>query len=82
MGPLIFFPWITHLFPEWSGWNKCLKVFQSIYDFLQETVDEHKKTYDPENPKDLIDDYLNEISSTKDSASSFYKDEGCKEVII
>lgn len=76
MGPLFFFPWITYLFPEWSGWNNFLRVFQTTYDFLQKTVDEHQETPNFENPRDLIDVYLKEISATKDPASSFYKDDG------
>ena len=35
--------------------------FQKVKDFLQVTIDEHKKTFDADNIRDFIDSYLLEI---------------------
>jgi len=40
---IIFAPWVRHIAPEWSGWNTAVRKLQTVFDFLQENVDEHEK---------------------------------------
>ncbi|XP_072039683.1 cytochrome P450 2F3-like [Amphiura filiformis] len=42
--------------------KKALKQISLLRDYYKEMVDEHVKTFDPDNPRDFIDVYLNEIS--------------------
>ena len=53
-----------------------MNVINSTYDFVRGFAEEHRKTVDFDNPRDLIDVYLKEINSTTDKDSSFYKEEG------
>ena len=39
-------------------------------------INEHKSMMDPDNIRDMIDVYLNEIENTTDPDSSFYRDRG------
>jgi 26-hydroxylase len=34
-------------------------------EFFQETVDNHRETFDPDNMRDLIDTYIQEIDLSK-----------------
>ena len=39
---------------------------------LQESLLEHQKTFDPENPRDFIDIYLKEIYDKKDDQNTTF----------
>ena len=54
-------------------WRDALKNLTKI---IEAQVNEHKSTMDPDNVRDMIDLYLNEIENTTDADSSFYKDRG------
>lgn len=46
-----------------------------IFKFIiwaQEDVNQHKESFDPDNPRDFLDMYLIEIENKKDQKSSFY----------
>jgi cytochrome P450 len=43
---------------------------------LKEQIDTHKSSIDPDNSRDMMDLYLNEIENTNDVNSSFYKETG------
>ncbi|ODM89500.1 Methyl farnesoate epoxidase [Orchesella cincta] len=79
-GAIFFFPWFTKLAPKLSGWEAFFSVLKPTMTFLSEPVDEHRKTFNPDNLRDLIDVYLNEISKTTDKTSGFYKDDGDKTI--
>jgi hypothetical protein len=65
------------MFPTWSGWNAFLSSFKAIFPILQKYIDGHKKSFDPQqNPKDFIDIYLQKISNTRETDSSFFGDHG------
>uniref|UniRef100_A0A1I8M232 Cytochrome P450 n=2 Tax=Musca domestica TaxID=7370 RepID=A0A1I8M232_MUSDO len=45
--------------------NKIAKNREEMQRFYQDVIDEHKKTYDPSNIRDLVDFYLAEIEKAK-----------------
>lgn len=45
-------------------------------DFLQETVEEHRRTFDPSNLRDLVDTYLLEIQKATEAGTDRYLFEG------
>lgn len=61
MSPVLFIPILKYL----PGLQKTkLKIEQNreeMATFLQETIDEHRKNFDPSNLRDLLDTYLMEI---------------------
>lgn len=44
--------------------------------FLQETIDEHRKTFDASNPRDLLDTYLYEIQMANEEGIGHHLFEG------
>jgi cytochrome P450 len=81
-GPTLFMPWLATLFPKLTGFDSIMNTLNLTYAFLQESITAHKKTFDPNNPRDLIDVYLKEIQNTTDPNSSFLKEEGEKEMLV
>ncbi|XP_037936336.1 cytochrome P450 18a1 [Teleopsis dalmanni] len=45
--------------------NKIAKNREEMQKFYQDVIDDHKKTYDPSNVRDLVDFYLAEIEKAK-----------------
>uniref|UniRef100_A0A1B6MFM2 Cytochrome P450 n=1 Tax=Graphocephala atropunctata TaxID=36148 RepID=A0A1B6MFM2_9HEMI len=70
---------IVDFFPILRFVNKKFKRDQTItygiYSFIQETIQEHREILDPNNPRDLIDNYLIEIERHKDSYPSYFSEE-------
>ncbi|VEN45941.1 unnamed protein product [Callosobruchus maculatus] len=57
----LFIPFLRH-FPGYATTlQKFAKNREEMAKFLQETIDEHKKTFNPEHLRDLLDTYLYEI---------------------
>ncbi|OXA37044.1 Methyl farnesoate epoxidase [Folsomia candida] len=79
---LFFMPWLTRLAPKLSGWDNFLASFVAIFPVLQRFIDEHKKSFDPNSPRDLIDIYLQKIANTDDKDSSFFGELGEKSLLI
>lgn len=69
---LAFMPWLRHIAPEFSGYNKVRRVFEENRKFFQESIDQHKKNFDEDDLKDFVDVYLAEMRKTKDPKSFFY----------
>lgn len=46
-----------------SGYKRYVDTHQKIWEFMQQELNEHKKVHDPDNPKDLIDAYLNVLKT-------------------
>lgn len=44
--------------------------------FLQETIDEHRRTFDPSNIRDLLDAYLFEIHKANEEGTGHHLFEG------
>lgn len=45
-------------------------------DFLQETIEEHRRTFDPSNLRDLLDTYLLEIQKATEAGTDRHLFEG------
>ena len=80
-------PLISHFLPSRSmlRWkilepftkrSEFLNGVQVIYDILAPILNEHIKSHDPENIKDLMDLMIKESNETEDPESSFYKERG------
>lgn len=46
----------------------------------QNIIAEHKETLDPDNPRDLVDQYLLKMESEKNNPDSVFKDDGNSEI--
>ena len=74
-------PHLAKLAPQLSGWNALLEMVVKFREIVLEHVDRHRKERsEDEIPRDFIDAYLKEITSTTDPASSFYGDAGSKSI--
>nr|CAB3235721.1 cytochrome P450 2U1-like [Phallusia mammillata] len=64
---IIGIPLLRHIPPFRSANQQYVKRTKEIYDFIQEQIDEHIETLDPDNVQDFIDIYLveNHISKTQ-----------------
>ncbi|ODM88574.1 Cytochrome P450 2J6 [Orchesella cincta] len=69
---LLLMPFLRHIIPELSGWNRLQNAIQGINRLCEKVVQRHKAQFDPSCPKDFVDEYLIEISKTTDHKSSFY----------
>nr|XP_027230053.1 uncharacterized protein LOC113821725 [Penaeus vannamei] len=69
-----FFPWLKYLPKVLQNKlfsldvNKLLK--EKFFVFFNETIQEHKASLDPNNPRDLMDAYLLDIEQTSDDPDS------------
>ena len=81
--PLSIFPFLRHVFPEWSGWNKTKKIMGKMFYFLNEYIEGHQinfkknKEIVKEDPNDFIDAYLAKIDDSP-TESSFHGSLGIK----
>lgn len=64
------FPILRFVAPEYSGYNLYVKTHEPIWRFIRNELRKHKETWDPNNPRDLIDTYLN-ILNGSDKPESF-----------
>jgi len=72
----MFFPTLTKWFPGYTGYNDLMKSSLAVGAFVREAFLEHKATFVPGEPRDLMDSMCEEIAATTDPTSSFYKEEG------
>lgn len=49
--------------------EKIAKNRQEMADFLQETIEEHRRNFDPSNLRDLLDTYLFEIQKATEAGT-------------
>ena len=59
-------PWIRHVLPSVSGYNKWLEGVNGIKDRIRMEIQEHEATLDVDNPRDFIDTYLIEMKNNPD----------------
>ncbi|XP_066528917.1 cytochrome P450 2B4-like [Hoplias malabaricus] len=65
-------PFIKYLpGPQQTMWQNA----EHLKRFIRETVEEHRKTLDPANPRDFIDSYLVEISRQESNEDSTFHEE-------
>ncbi|XP_041646717.1 cytochrome P450 2J4-like [Cheilinus undulatus] len=59
-----------------------LNICCNIKDFIREELKEHKQNWDPSDPRDYIDCYLNEIEMNKGRADSTFDEENLVECVL
>ncbi|XP_036971560.1 cytochrome P450 2J1-like [Acanthopagrus latus] len=55
--------------------NTHIRIANATKDFIREELEEHKKNWDPSDPRDYIDCYLKEIQMCKGQADSTFDEE-------
>lgn len=61
-GIINFLPILCYIIPNYVGYNNLVDVHKKIYGFITETIMEHKENLDIENPRDVIDSLLIEMT--------------------
>ncbi|KAK8744978.1 hypothetical protein OTU49_000380, partial [Cherax quadricarinatus] len=52
-----------------------LRSNQRVFNFIRKTVEEHKETFDPDNLRDFIDIYINEVIKRNNIADTTFTDD-------
>ncbi|CAG7836749.1 unnamed protein product [Allacma fusca] len=75
-------PWLLKVLPGPLGFTKTLALRDRLHEMLHDEITEHEETLPKDgNPRDFIDAYLLQIKETTEEKSSFYKEEGYKQLI-
>ncbi|CAL8112753.1 unnamed protein product [Orchesella dallaii] len=77
----MFMPWCAKMFPKLSGFEDVNKQLGPLWGFLSNYIEEHERTFIPNQIRDFLDAYIQEIQNTKDPTSSFYKDVGSRSML-
>lgn len=66
------FPFLRFLAPNFSGYTQFKDIHKMLYTFLGEELENHKRNFKMENePRDLMDVYLQAINGTQSQTDSF-----------
>ncbi|XP_048108790.1 cytochrome P450 2J6-like isoform X2 [Alosa alosa] len=69
----------THLSRDIEELDGPHQTVRNIYDhvkvFLREEIEQHKKDWEPSEPRDYIDCYLNEIEKSKENAAAGFTED-------
>lgn len=60
-----YIPTVQYLPGKQTARNKIAQNREDMFEFYREVIDEHKRTFDPDNIRDLIDTYLAEIEKAQ-----------------
>ncbi|BET00075.1 cytochrome P450 [Nesidiocoris tenuis] len=63
------FPFLRHVAPEASGYKQFINIHQKVWHFLKAELDKHKETFNPNEPRDLMDVYLQILQSPERNPS-------------
>ncbi|GBM72743.1 Cytochrome P450 2B11 [Araneus ventricosus] len=69
------------IFPFMPHFSEALKCRNKMEKMIYDMIDEHKATYDPENPRDIIDEYFKERDrrrSKGDPTAEYFTDKVLK----
>ena len=47
------FPWVRHIAPKASGWEKAMADVTKLVDFIEDTMNPHIKSYNPEGKNQI-----------------------------
>ncbi|KAJ8917683.1 hypothetical protein NQ315_005130 [Exocentrus adspersus] len=72
----LFIPILKYLPGHSTTRQKIAKNREEMAQFLQETIDDHKKTFDPSHLRDLLDTYLYEIQKANEEGTGHHLFEG------
>ncbi|ODM92573.1 Farnesoate epoxidase [Orchesella cincta] len=67
---LFFASFLRHIAPGFFGWTNWVNSVDSFYELIDKAVEKHLENFDPNNPRDFIDNYLVEMQNSKDSTSN------------
>lgn len=70
-----YFPILKYLAPEKSGYNLYIMTHLHIWEFLYKELHYHKKTLNPDEPRDVMDVYLNLLNSSKSLPESYSEEQ-------
>lgn len=70
-----YFPILKHLAPEKSGYNLYIMTHLRIWEFLYKELQYHKKTCNPDEPRDVMDVYLNLLNSSENLPESYSEEQ-------
>ncbi|XP_014222433.1 probable cytochrome P450 303a1 [Trichogramma pretiosum] len=65
------FPVLKYLAPDKSGYNNFLKTHEKVWQFIKRELENHKKTYNRDCPRDLMDVYLKALESDENLDETF-----------
>jgi len=68
-GAMVFFPVLKHLPGTSDALTQIKKNRDEMVEFVRFIIKEHKETFDPEAPRDLVDSYLLEIENAKEAGN-------------
>ncbi|XP_076038333.1 methyl farnesoate epoxidase-like [Oratosquilla oratoria] len=71
---LSYLPFMIRLFPEWTGYNTAIHLYDTIREVIMKELELHEKTFDPDNLQTFLDVYLMQIRENKDN-DSFTKEQ-------
>ncbi|XP_076054288.1 methyl farnesoate epoxidase-like [Oratosquilla oratoria] len=66
---LSYLPFMIRLFPEWTGFNYSVHLYDTIREIIMKELELHEKTFDPDNLQSFMDVYLMQIHENKDNES-------------
>ncbi|KAG5896789.1 hypothetical protein JTB14_008365 [Gonioctena quinquepunctata] len=66
-GVLNQMPFLRHVAPDASGYNQIKNILERMWEFLEETISEHRKSVGlSQQPRDLIDAFLQTMNIKND----------------
>ncbi|CAG9864108.1 unnamed protein product [Phyllotreta striolata] len=66
-GMLNQMPFLRYVAPNASGYNQIREILERMWEFLEETIEDHRKTFFvSQQPRDLIDAFLQKIDVNND----------------
>uniref|UniRef100_A0A6A7G8W0 Cytochrome P450 epoxidase-like protein n=1 Tax=Hirondellea gigas TaxID=1518452 RepID=A0A6A7G8W0_9CRUS len=68
-GILNSFPFLRHIAPGYFGYTEIRNALEAIKDFVKESQAEHEATYNPNEMRDFIDLYIQEMRKDEKDAS-------------
>lgn len=76
-GPTVlsFMPPLRFIVPELSGYNRLMGFIAPIRSYVKEEITEHRRTRQPDSPRDFIDLYLEKLDDNKSSENSTFDEE-------
>lgn len=73
---VVMLPWLRHLPYFKKEFKELTSGTDALCEMLERTIEEHKRTWDPSTPRDLIDVYLQAMEDNKnDPNSTFFSTE-------
>lgn len=72
----LFIPILKYLPGKLRTLSKIERNRNEMAEFLQETIDEHRKSFDPSNLRDILDTYLYEIQKADEEGKGHHLFEG------